>query len=540
MKLFKNNLSGTVSSAALGLFFSLCCVLANLDYFLGLCGSGFLLLLCTAALGLAIGAVLFAVYTLLGSLSFSLPEDKPRRNDFRRRLTLFLAAFVVLMGWFSLWMLYRFPGCMSPDSEWQLVQARGIYPLSNHHPIVHTMIIRLCINLGFLISGNPSVALALYTLVQSAMLSACFAYLIVTMYSLRIRIAVIAAVFLSFILLPYHATLAVTMLKDVWFSGFVLLLCTTLWRLLYSYEAQGRVYKRDLALLFVSSLGMCIFRTNGLYAFFLFVPFVFCFFFRKSKAAALLPVLALVLALLITGPLYNSLVIIPPDTIESLSIPTQHICRAIVEGARLSDEQTELLGRVMDISKVPDIYLGYLSDPVKILVRETGDLEWLAANRGEYLKLWLEIGLENPGAYLRAQIDLTGGYWFPKTDGTVIYPYFSRGDVNTELCLLPAPLAAVLTAIASTMPQLPVIRYFFSNGAAVWLFLALLGLCAARKQYSKLLLFVPVLAVWLTLIIATPLDNEFRYAYSVFTTLPLLLVVPFSHVNNHNDAVISQ
>lgn len=540
MTVLKKDLSRTLCSAALGLFFSLCCVLAKLDHFLGLCGSIPILVLCTLGLGLAIGAVLFIIYWLLRGLSLSMPAGKVRSDLFRHRAMLFISAFLILMLWFSLWMLYRFPGCMSPDSEWQLVQARGIYPLSNHHPIVHTMIIRLCINVGFLISGNPSVALALYTLIQSAMLAACFSYLVVTMYRLRIRLIVIAAVFLSFIILPYHATLGVTMLKDVWFSGFVLLLCTTLWRLISSYELKGCFSRWDLAMLFVSSLGMCIFRTNGLYAFILFAPAAFCFFFRKSRLAALLPVLALVLALLIVGPFYDSLGIIPPDAIEALSIPTQHICRAIIEGAELTDAQAELLSHVMDISKVGDIYLGYLSDPVKILVRETGDLEWLAAHRGEYLKLWMELGLENPGAYLRAQIDLTSGYWFPRTDGTVIYPYFSRSDANTELCLLPAPLAAVLASVAANMPQLPVIRYFFSNGAAFWLFFAMMGLCAAEKQYSRLLLYVPVLAVWFTLIIATPLDNEFRYAYSVFTTLPLLLVVPFSHVNNHNDTAISQ
>ena len=170
---------------------------------------------------------------------------------------------------------------------------------------------------------------------------------------------------------------------------------------------------------------------------------------------------------------------------------------------------------------------------IKDLVRKTGDQEYLAAHKGDFLKLWLELGLKNPGAYLRAQIGLTCGYWYPKTDGTVVYPYFTQAEANAELCLLPAPLAAVIAFMARTIPQLPLIRYFFSNGAAVWLFFILLFLCIAKKQYSKLLLFVPVLAVWLTLIIATPLDNEFRYAYSVFTTLPVLLAASFSHVNNH-------
>lgn len=528
MNLLKKDISKTVCCAVLGLFFSLCSVLAGLDRFIALCGSSFLLILCIVLLALVISALLFAIYTLADGFSLTRPCSQPRRRSSRRLVLIFFASLFLLMGWFSLWMLYRFPGCLSPDSTWQLMQARGLEPLSNHHPIAHTMIIRLCINLGLMFSDNPSVALAAYTIVQFTMIALCFSYLVVTMYRLGIKSFFIVLVFLSFVLLPSHATIGVTMLKDVWFSGFVLLLCTTLWRILFIFSAEGRVLKWDIAMLFVSSLGMCLFRTNGLYAFILFLPFALCFLFKKSKAAALAPALALALALLITGPLYSSLGIVPPDTIESLSIPAQHISRAIVDGAQLNDEQSELLSHVMDISALPDVYLPYLSDPVKNLVRETGDQDYLAAHKSEFLKLWLELGLKNPGAYLRAQIGLTCGYWFPKTDGTVIYPYFTETEANTELCLLPAPLASLLAFMARAIPQLPVIRYFFSNGAAVWLFFILLFLCMAKRQYSKLILFVPVLAVWLTLIIATPLDNEFRYAYSFFTTLPLLCVQPFT------------
>lgn len=519
-----------VVSAVLAAFFALFCILAKLEApATGLMG----LLLRFAGLWLFFACLIAQSYRLLSGLCLTLDEKKVRDLSVKRLIGIFAGCSVVLVGWFSLWMLYRFPGCLSPDSTWQLMQARGLGPLSNHHPIAHTMIIRLCINLGMLLSGNPSVALAVYTLVQLTMLAFCFSYLIVSMYRLRVKFFFILTVFLSFILLPSHAAIGVTILKDVWFSGFVLLLCTTMWRISVLFSEEGRISRWDTAMLFVSSLGMCLFRTNGLYAFILFLPFALGFLFRKSKAAALMPTLALALALLITGPVYSALGIVPPDTIESLSIPAQHISRAIVEGAQLSEKQLELLSHVMDVTAVPDTYTSWLSDHIKDLVRKTGDQEYLAAHKGDFLKLWLELGLKNPGAYLRAQIGLTCGYWYPKTDGTVVYPYFTQAEANAELCLLPAPLAAVIAFMARTIPQLPLIRYFFSNGAAVWLLFILLFLCIAKKQYSKLLLFVPVLAVWLTLIIATPLDNEFRYAYSVFTTLPVLLAASFSHVNNH-------
>lgn len=527
MNILKKDTSKTFSSIALGFFFSLCCVLARLDFFIELCGNGFLIFLCFVALAAAIAAVLFVIYGALKNVSFVLPVDKVRKTDMRRLLMVFFAAFFVLMVWFCMWMLFRFPGCLSPDSTWQLMQARALEPLSNHHPIVHTMIIRLCINLGFALSSNPSVALAMYTILQAAFLAASYAYLITTLYKMRIKLWVIGIIFASLIVLPYHGSLSATMVKDVWFAGFILLLCVSIWRLMVSLRLEGKAHIWDIVMLFVSSLGMCLFRTNGLYAFILFLPFVVIYFFKKSKAAAFLPVVAAVLALLITGPFYSSLGIVPPDVIEPLAIPTQHITRAIVDGAELTDEQMELLNNVVDVDAAAELYCPWLVDTVKHYIRQEGDLEYLSAHKDEFLKLWIELGLENPLSYLKAHIDLIRGYIYPLTDGTVMYLYFTEPPLE-GMCMLPAPIAAVLSAMAVYMPHIPVFNLFFSNGAAIWLYIALFGLCIAKRRYSELILFIPVLAVWATLLIATPLDNEFRYAYSVFATLPLMCVVPFT------------
>lgn len=527
MNIFKKNKSRTWACALLGIFFALCSVLARLDFFMGLCGSGLVLALCFVVLAAVIGAVLFALFSALKNVCFTLPEDNARNTGLRRQLLVFFGAFIILMVWFSMWMLYRFPGCLSPDSTWQLMQARGLEPLSNHHPIVHTMLIRLCINVGFAISANPSVALAMYTLIQAAFLAAVYAYLITTLYKMRIKLWVMGLIFASFIVLPYHGSLSATMVKDVWFAGFILLLCLSVWRLMVSLKDEGRAGGWDMVLLFVSSLGMCLLRTNGLYAFILFTPFMLVYFFKKSKAAAILPIIAAVLALLITGPLYSALGIAPPDVIEPLAIPTQHIARAIADGAELSDEQLELLNNVVDVDAAVELYCPWLVDTVKHFIRQEGDLEFLSAHKGELAKLWLELGLENPLSYLKAHIDLIRGYIYPLTDGTVMYLYFTEPP-QEGMCMLPGPVAAVLSAMAVHMPKIPVVNLFFSNGAAIWLYIALFGLCLARRKYSRLILFVPVLAVWLTLLVATPLDNEFRYAYGVFATLPLMLVLPFT------------
>lgn len=482
--------------------------------------------------------LLSALLRLSCRLSLMLPEESVRDTGKKRLFLIFAAVFAILFLWFCLWLLYQFPGCLSPDSTWQLLQARGEYPLSNHHPIAHTMIIRACVLFGFRFSGgNPSVALAVYSLVQAFMLALCFAWLIVSLYKMRVKRGAILTVFSSLILLPYHGEMGVTMVKDVWFAASMLLMSLSLWRSILRTEQGERPAPLDVVLLFLSAAGMCLFRSNGYYAFIVALPFLFAAFFRKSRAISAVLLLALALSSFIKGPYYDSLGIIQPDTIESLSIPAQHIARVIADGHELSDEQYELLSHALDVEQIEQAYVEYLADPIKDLVRYTGDQSYIASHRGEYLRLWLQLGMEHPLSYLKAHIGLTRGYWYPRTDGLVMYDYFTFSDTGDRVCLLPDALENLLSSMSQYMPKLPLVKYFFSNGAAVWLCLLLFSVCVVKKDWSGLVLFVPFLAVWASLLIATPLDNEFRYMYFLYLGLAPLCIVPFSHVNYHKDKV---
>ena len=61
----------------------------------------------------------------------------------------------------------------------------------------------------------------------------------------------------------------------------------------------------------------------------------------------------------------------------------------------------------------------------------------------------------------------------------------------------------------------------------IWIMVFMLGAAFVKKRRSLLMCYLPVLGVWLTLLIATPVFAEFRYAYSIFMTVPLLCFIPF-------------
>ena len=203
----------------------------------------------------------------------------------------------------------------------------------------------------------------------------------------------------------------------------------------------------------------------------------------------------------------------------------------------------------MNASYVPELYTEYISDNMKELVRAKNP-QYLADHKGEYLKLWLELGLQYPDIYLDAYVAQTRGYYSPsavysvaEVDGII--------DSDTRLYreyLLSGKLIVKLREILIKLQEmLPLYGALWSMGSLFWGTLLFLGL--ALGKYNKLTLktpmnFLDLLTVWIpnvavigTLLIATPVAIEFRYAYNLAYCIPLYFsIMMLSKGNsNHNN-----
>ena len=48
-----------------------------------------------------------------------------------------------------------------------------------------------------------------------------------------------------------------------------------------------------------------------------------------------------------------------------------------------------------------------------------------------------------------------------------------------------------------------------------------------RKGYVGIVPYIFIFALWLTLMIASPVSGEYRYIYGLFTTIPVLVIYPY-------------
>ncbi len=457
----------------------------------------------------------------LGQVLFETEIDSTKLNYviFYKKHILLCTFLLCVICWLP-YFLYQYPGVMTPDSVNQLEQVLGLIPFSNHHPWAHTLLIGLFYHVGYAITGNMVIAMSFYTFFQMCILALSVGYFIGTLRKFMVKPVICLITSLFYALIPYHAVFSVTVWKDILFAAGVLFFGCSILRLIQ------KVTVSSLCILFISGLMMCIFRSNGWYAFLLCFPFLLLYF--KKKAKAIFPVLlgVLLIAVIFKYPVMTAFSVTQPDLIESLAVPTQQVAAVICNDHSLTEEQLALVENVVDLTYIKELYNPYYADNIKELVR-AGNQEYLAEHKSEFFKLWLTLGITYPGDYLKAYIHQTYGYWYPDSFYLVAeaegVSASSLGISHTPL--LRGPIVIKLKEISIKLGgMIPLYGTLWSMGVACWILIFCIGNAFVRNEKKKLILYLPSVALLLTVLIATPVATEFRYVYFLVFSIPFYLM----------------
>lgn len=447
------------------------------------------------------------------------PQQATIRKSTRTEIFVFLIPFLLYSGIYLLYLFFTaYPGYLTPDSISQVLQTQtGVY--SNHHPFWHTIIIKWILDAGVACFGNLNDAVGLYSVLQILFLTSAVSFSLMTLYQAGIKKRYLVLCGLPFAVLPYHFAYSVTMWKDIVFGAAALWMVTFLFRELHKI---GKMNWNQF-FLFVVTLAFCLWRSNAWIAMVVSVVFFFVYLRKEEKTLPFLLLAAVCFAWVLKGPVLNAFNVIQPDFAESLSIPIQQISRVIVESGDLTKEEYELIDKVIDINEVYELYTPHVSDPMKDEVRGKNP-NYLEEHKLEYLLLWAKAGLKNPEAYIKAWIDQTKGYLNSGYEYWIYLDYVFENDLGIEKIpqenIIQKCFSVVFNLIQSSTFYLP----FISIGLWGWVICAFAVVLFSQKR-RETILYIPFLLIICTLLIATPVFSEFRYAYSIFTTLPFLSVI---------------
>ena len=438
----------------------------------------------------------------------------PRREQW----VVFFGSFAVMA---AISLAYHFfvmyPGCLTLDSIDQIAQIRsGVY--SNHHPFWHTMVIKLFLEIGYGIFGDINRAVSLYSIAQILILSACFAYALMTLYEAGVSKAWIGVSFALYAFLPYNIALGSTMWKDVLFGAAVCAFLTALLRIIRDI-GWNRVW--NYVILAVSGLGFCLWRSNGFLSLVAAFPVFAIVLWKEHKKVLALILTVLAVGWVMKGPVLSVMGVTQPDLVESLSIPVQQVARVIADGCELTAEETELIGRVVDIEEVPELYKPHISDNIKNEIRSK-DNAYFEENIGQYFDLWLKLLVKHPAEFVEAWVDQTKGYWGGGYQNWMYGNFVYENDMGIALKNQGGILTRLFNLYFGLSRKVMIFEPLHSIGLHVWA-LAIAAFVALFRKRKEWILIAPLLAMVLTLMVATPVSGEFRYAYALFTAFPLVL-----------------
>ena len=430
-------------------------------------------------------------------------------------------AFAAILVCYVPMLLITFPGSFAYDVPFQLEQVfTGRY--STHHPLLHTLLMGLCVRLGHAL-GHINLGAALYTALQMAGLAACFA---LTCASIARQSSARAARWSAafFALYPLHMMMAVNATKDVLFAGlFVLTLALVREALVCSKPG-----KKLLAGIVLCGAGMLLLRNNALYAMGVWLVSVIILLGRRGMRAAAAALLAIVLSMGAGGVMKTATNAVDGDLCEMLSWPIQQLARARnLHGDRLTLEEKQAIDELMP-GESWRLYDPTISDPVKFEF----DTQAFLGDPGKYARAYLSVAEKCPKDYLDALVMHTYSFWYPYREYRVSGYYLQMGvsDLYYDWCdferissasFVPRVLSALSWRFgAKGAMQIPVVGYAFNMGLIVWimLFFALREWYFGRmRSFAAALL--PVL-LWGTFLLGPVMAG--RYIYPFVCCLPVV------------------
>lgn len=432
-----------------------------------------------------------------------------------------LAWGVIFLCWVP-FLLAFWPAGLVGDGAHTLQEALGQgVPSGNHWGVVYILTLRFFVRLAGLFEGGLSVALCLYAVAQSLAFSAACAAVVYKLYRLGVSRLLVVACTVLYGCSGFFATYGMAVWKDTLFSAAAVLLALQLW----DFAARGTVSGRGTLAFFATLLFLCFWRNNGLYV---AAPTVLVLALAcRGRAKRLLAagMAALVLTVVVQGPVYDALHIQKDSLTESISVPLQQLAATIQADRPLTEEQQQVLFTILPEEAWQSGYEPCLSDPLKSHAEL--DRTYLETHFGDFLRVWAELLPANLDVYVEAYLLQTVGFWKPGSWLGYYYDYFVGiqdlyGYGITGVDWFQTWFGHGLSGALEQTAR------FVSSGTMVWVLLGAFFFCLCKpkgRRRGDLLLLTPLLFSWLSLMLAAPIAQSYRYILMLPLALPVLCLL---------------
>lgn len=454
-------------------------------------------------------------------------EDKP-----------FISSIIAMLLFWLIYIIAFYPGILTPDSSYQILQAFNIHTkysnwiipidpyvnITNHHPVLHTLMLGGCIKLGRAILDD-NFGIFIYTLLQTGILASALAYTIKYLKKINVTSKVRFVVLVIYCIVPMFPFYAITAVKDTIYSALIIIYFIRLFDFI-KFHKEEKISVKDLICLLLVSLAISLFRNNGIYVVTIsLLPAIF--YSRKNiKRLATVFVIYFVLYKLYTGMVLPYFKISDTSIRETLSIPFQQTARYIKEHDEdVTEHEKEVIDKMLIYSTINKRYKPEIADPIKNKFNRYTTKEEL----NEYIKIWKDGLMKHPDSYVQAFINNTYGYFYPTNKDWYLYYnkidiVNKKGNINYTFNNKTSLLRGVLRKSGNLFKNVPGIGLVSNIGFNTCIILVIGVYFIIQKGKRKYLIVILPHLVTILVCLASPVNNYFRYAMPYIFALPMTII----------------
>lgn len=455
----------------------------------------------------------------------------------------FAMPLIIILLFWSVYIIAYFPGILGIDSENQIKQFFGLdiavtsstnsvklidenVKITNHHPVMHTVLLGLCMKFGKLV-GNDNLGVFACSIIQIALLSCSFSYTIYFMKKIKTNNYLRIITLIIFSVIPIFPIYALEITKDVPFTAFIIFYIAQLYSLVEGANVE-KISVKKIVLIFFTIMGICFLRNNGIYTILLSLPLV-CLIDKLNRKK----IIFIILAVAILYKSFNSILLpslkIPGTSVrEALSIPFQQTARYVKEHKNeVTQEEKENIDKVLEYNTIDTRYNPQRSDPVKNKYNKDATQEDLS----NYLKTWKQQFFKHPTTYIQATLNNYFGYVYPEVR---ITEFTAPSTIEQEETLNNTKLfkyhyiekfkfvREVITQGLIFIQKVPILSWIINMAYNVYLLLMMLAYLIMKKKYKHLIVFMPSISIILVCF-ASPVNAYYRYAISYIFPMALII-----------------
>ncbi len=467
-------------------------------------------------------------------LSFS---DRQTENKLYNKLSdavfgknMFLKIFLILVVAWLPYYIVKFPGSVSSDAYTQIRQFLGEIELTTHHPYFSTLLIGGCAKIGTML-GSIEIGVFSYVLIQYLSSALIFAYSITIVSQFKISKIYIWGLILIYAISPMFANSVTTVVKDTLFCSLFTLLILLLTVIVRKIK-NGELIRNDIIKVAIVSFFVSITRNNGVYLVFptiilliLLIIYIKEKTIEKTKMISVL-VLPLIAFFAFNFLQYDVLDIQKGSIKEALSIPFQQTARYVRDhGDEVTEEEKEIINRVLDYDNLSELYVPLCSDEVKATYKED------SSALKDYFKVWFEQFKKHPITYIEATLNTSYLSFYPDKMNT--RSYTNSSECTQQIGGIFGILRILALAVSMGVSLVPVISIIVNPVFYIWILLYLSIRCLFKKQYMQLIIFVPMLIQFLVVIAGPAVFNHPRYMYPIAWAI----LIPLAYTLEKREAV---